>query len=539
MKKPALAVLCLALSGMMLCGCAPQSVASSSAQPYLPPSTSSSGAPKSSAPKSSAPESISQNTSGETLSIVLPAHMAGLEEELQKLAAADGNTLNFRAEATGTQYIEETKGLLDSEQAPDIIWVQNEMDFGALGGEEQFTDMQSVSSAPAFAALAGMAPRAGRLGKPSAVYGLPMGDYAYGYLVNIELLGALLGTKNYTALQNNLADCTFKQWSALSNALEQYLARPGRMRLALGNTTYQTPDYRPKEAQSLRGMYAFADADTQALCQGVLVAATQLVQKTNAQGETAAERQLASDAVLTSLFEVLNSETMHMARREGVFRRGAEYAERDEKLSAEEAKALFAEGIALFLRADSRAGFALEDEYPALAGKLALVPLKFAPPPVAQSAASEEETQKEDAPATQEIAVAALIEEQNHLLWRGGSGYLLLPEKAKHSAAAQALLLRLFASEEGIKAIQNTLHVQPFSDLAPSGPLALQVGQAATGGMPITLQSGVLARAEENIGAYVRDELMAKDEWSSEDTNAFLAVAKAALASLTEENTSG
>lgn len=534
MKKIIRPLLCSLLCLALLAGCLPQG-------------TQGQGAPASAAPSSGA----SSTSSGETpqnppqdqgaLTVLLPAGEKALAELLQQMAEAEGITLTVREANTAEAYATQAVAALAEQDAPDLLMVSGEGEARVIGAWT-LEDLTGAGTSEAFGAMADMTPAAVRLLEEDKVYGLPLGAYAEGYLVDMEMLAALLGAANTAALQNDLMNSSWEQWSQMLAALEIYLQRPASMRIQLGDGVYNTPSYRPRIAQPLRGIFAFADGTPAAVMESALDAAVYAPYSSPADFLSTDEEQVRDYLFpcLESLYALMDFETLHMARPEGTVFRGEEYAKRP-PLTMEEAQAEFGAGTALLYRADSRIGMALEQEYTRVEDRLALLPVKL-PPPVlpeeedtsASSSDSETETDDSEVTEAEETAAeftAAAIEARNTVLWYGVDGYLCLNAQSPNKAAAQSLLLRLFTTQEGLDGISDSLHLYAITDAMPTSPLAQQVSRLVQTGQGSLLPApqAILASAGQTIGAFVADDLMDKAEWGEEEAYDFLVTSLEAL----------
>lgn len=478
------------------------------------------------------------------VTVLLPAGQEVLEGILTDMAAVDGTALSVIKKPAGSGYAEAVQQALAEETPPDLVWMPGENEMQLLG-QDAFCNLLDGQNTTTMQALAGLVPAGSRLLNQQKVYGLPVGYYAQGYLVNLELLAKLLNTSNLAQLQSDLARATWRQWVGLASGMQLYLQQPRRMQLKLANTTYTTPAYRPSEAQGLRGVFSVADGDADMLVTTALLAAQGAMFEDMdswlaLEEEDRRERTFSS---LAALYGLLDFETMHMARREGVVWRGEVYAQRTPQ-SAEEAMELFSGGTALFLRADSRTGQQLERENPALWGKLGLVPVKLPvpePEEEAENGQSGEEETEED-PSGEALDVEGLLAEQNGQLWYASEGYLCLAATAAGNAAAQTLLLRLFTTTQGIDALSQGLGLQVFTSPVSASPLMRQVAAATqndAGGL-LFIQKQELARPVAALGKYVTEELMGKEEWTDEEEGyEFLRVGLNAFGLYVEVDTDG
>lgn len=488
------------------------------------------------------------------LRVLLPENQATLSEIIKAVAAEDKIEVTVQTASGQSSYVTQLTHLLETENAPDLFFIQGESDARQVG-HGNFKNLLDNDLSPALSALAEMTPQHSRLLDSKMVYGLPVGYFAEGYLLDVELLGMLLGATNTAALQNDLANSSFEQWSMMLSALEVYLQKPASMRLKLGDSYYTTPAYRPKGAQKLRGIFAVTDGSPVIFMQSALTAACFAPYDSPEQWLDTPDEEVKENLFpsLESLYALLDYETMHMARPEGAVYRGEEYAQR-QPLTREQAEQIFADGTALVYRSDSRRGMYLEQQFPHLSGRLVLVPVKLPPPVLPQteeessssskskstskstsSSKAETSDSQSDSALQEEITkaqqAAAQMEKRNTSFWYGAAGMLALNPASQNQKAAETLLLRLFTTEQGVTTIQKDLHLYPFSQLLPNTPLSTQVSRIVLSDASnyVLVPPESLDETAALIGSYVAENLMSVTEWEEEQAEGFLTHSMKAL----------
>ncbi len=528
LRKALLKGLAAALLPCLLFGCA--STPRDDALPYVPqPAGSASRAAQQ--PEDEAPV---------TLSVILPEEKALLGEALAAMAAEDGNGLLLQLAAQGSGYAGAIKEAMGGESPPDIFWLEGEADAATHFSAGDFYDFGGEAADPAMRGLAGMAPTPLRApgGDGTDVAGLPLGYYSEGYLCNLELLAALLSAQSQAALLEDLRACTWNQWEGLVRMIEEYLARPGRIQLRLGSTLYTMAGYRPGIAQRLRGVFAVPTIDAEALVGNALDAAYAAAFESPA-AYAAADvdtRSALMRPALSAMQGLLELETLHMTQAAGPLRRGEDFAEQ-ESLTARQARELFTGGTALFMRGDSRTALGFEAENPALAGNLAVIPVKLPPPDYqllagtgAEGGDSAAEAENEESPqSATDAKVAGAIAENNKRLAVEADGYLCMSAATPSAKAGQSLLLRLYATGMGQREIESGQHLYAFSVPNPRAALMRQVAAGLGEGKPPVVPGGTLQRARNTIGGYVQQSLMQEYVWETAQKNGFLTTASAAL----------
>ncbi len=495
------------------------------------------------------------------ITLVISSGNNEITEILAQLAHEDGNSLRVVRLPQGVGYAGHLEEYLQEQPPADLFWVEDGMDMSALG--EYSEELTGRNVHPGTVALANMLPQSERVAGERAsdepqVLGLPLGFYAEGYLVNLQLLGGLLGTDNLIGLQSDLEKASWEQWSVLAQVLDAYLLQPGTYAVSLGSTNYVTPTYRPTDAQQLRGVFAVPTLDAHALLEGALDTAL-IVGFGGAQHyEQASEEQLSERlwGGLTAMAGLLDLESSYMTAPDGPVRRGEDYLAR-EKASAEQAYDMFVQGNALFLRSSSMVGAQIEAENPQLSGYLSLVPIKMPPPeeqePVPEeqeppedeatfdesgtqdeqsSSAAEDasDASEDDQPEEWEYDIAQGIQSANERLIYTSGGFLCLSKDAQNSQAAQALLMRLFTTQQGISAISEGLGLLPFTLIYPNSPLQNQVATAVGGrGIKMIVAPQQTYDAKTELGIFIREELFSVGEWAEEEEAAYMAAAYAAL----------
>ncbi len=551
MKRYLCALLCTFLCLCLLAACLP---AVPQGQPAAFQPVASSLAAVDSGAESTAPPVPEAGSAG-SLRVLLPAESDVLAGLLAQMAEAEGIALTVLAAHDTEAYIAQVLAALAEPDAPDMVFLEGYSDAQVVGAW-QLEDLAGTESPAPLAALARLVPTGSRLLENSRVYGLPLGWRAEGYLVDMDMLAALLGASSPAQLLADVQKATWAQWSQMLAALEIYLARPAMMRVPLGDNAYITPARRPQIARPLRGIFAFADAAPEAMMQSALDAALYAPYENPRDWLRVPEtekRELLFPS-LEALYALMDFETLHMARTEGAVYRGPDYLVHP-ALSREEAGELFGEGTALLYRADTQTGFALAQAHPRLEGRLALLPVKLPPPVLAAeeggadgtedasssqsagasgSSGGETQTETPEEEAAEETAArrtAAGIEAHNSRCWYSAGGYLCVNMQSINKEAAQALLLRLFTTREGAEGIQSGLHLHPFGQLLPQDGLSAQLaGMAATTESPLLpAPESILAGAGQAIGAHVATQLIGVEEWDEEEAYGFLVASMEAL----------
>lgn len=462
--------------------------------------------------------------------IMLPTGMEAFARQLAGIAKEDGITLRMVTKPAGAGYAAAVQDELDSGAAPDIYWLEGEADALAVWANGGLSDIAAESESPSMAALAGTVPEKSRLVNSQMVYGLPLGYYAEGYLVNIELLAEFLGAEDEQALAADLESCTQLQWEYMVDALQNYLQTPNRIQLKIGNGTYTTPARRPADAKPMRGMFAVPERESEALAAAALNAILNAAFPTYEDWALveAAEKSDKLAEALPALLDVIDIETLYMGSEDGAVWRGPDFPNRG-KAGVYDAGEMLANGTVMFLRTDSRTAADIAKRHPQLKGKLAMVPVKLpllrADEEGAQSAESETE---ENAEA---LKIEKQIEENNTRLAYASEGYLCLAAGSKNREWAESLILRLYTTDEGRQIIEDGLGLLPFTSGFSHDVLNIQIWQAAVGeqGQYISMPQTGLARAQKSIGDFVSAELMETAEWDAALQRSFYSTCYAAL----------
>lgn len=98
----------------------------------------------------------------------------------------------------------------------------------------------------------------GMLGVDQGEDCLPMGSSGYGYLVNTQMLGALLGEGALLDLQR----CSYQDWAAFCQALAGWIASPSAQKVDLNENTYTLPSAKDETTGSLEAVFLLADGES-------------------------------------------------------------------------------------------------------------------------------------------------------------------------------------------------------------------------------------------------------------------------------------
>lgn len=522
MKKLVCMMICFCLLAA-LAGCGP-------AGPAGPAQTepTAAAAPGEETPPPVAPRNVE-------IRLMLPANQTGLAAILETLAKAEGYSLRIETGASGAGYADTLNDAL-ADGGPDLFWLEGEFQTRDWDPDSPPAADLLQQESSLTRALAGMVAPGQRLLDDEAVYGLPVGLYAEGSLVNIELLGDLLGTTDHKALLRDLVAADFEEWQNLALSISAFLEHPEKIEVTLGGNTYVTPRYRPESAKALRGVFAVGTGEARAYFQNTLAAVygAGFASPEDLLAAGSEQRAALLREPLAAAYDLFMLETQYMTQESGRYSRGEDYPNH-KRLTMNQASDLFTAGTALFLKGSTSQGLEMEQQYPDLKGCLALIPTKL---PIEveqepQEAGVEEE--REPLKIYQSFAYAP-------------AGYLCLNEGAANPEAAQALLLRLFTSEEGQERIGGQLYLLPFNSYYPREGLNRQLAQALADQncYPIPAPPQLLESQQVRLGEWVQVELMLKpepeeaDEEAAEeakaaDREAFLAAATGYIQAVTEE----
>lgn len=512
--------------------------------------------------------------------VLLPVGRDDVSRLLAETAALDGIKLRLLTQPQGGEYAAKVAEALAGEEAPDLVWLDGEAQASLLEEEGLLADLLVESESPIMASLAGLVPAESRVLNERKVYGLPLGYYSEGYIANLGLLAQVLNTNDQEALRQALVKCTWQEWHDMIVVLQEYLQKPQKYTIKLNGIPFTTAQFRPAEAQGLRGMFAIADGDETRLVQELMDTALNAAFPTTYSwtGRTPEERAKRLKPMLEPVLGTLDLETLYMVNEQGAIWRGEDFAGHS-PLGASAAEGLLLNGSALFMRGDSRQALKMEEKAPDLQNKLTMIPIKLPSPAGSDAAADADagaeeassdsqqpEEQQENASETAEDAESGqgseatteetvfdpvqAVEESNQHLQYASDGYFCASKAPRQKWAVETLLLRLFTTEEGQEEIAGQLQLQPFTSYYPQNPMLQQLrsaalGNAATGGSgpagagtsaenatqgrPGAVTQIGLARAYELTGRWVIENLMPETEWSEELRREFASTVHAAL----------
>lgn len=491
---------CLVLSLALLTACAvqgdgAQSGSRATGQPVADASHTAGGSqPAAGAPKEGEKNGLS------AVSMMIPSNQQALGELLSRLAKEQNCQLTLRVGANEPRYTLELAEALAGQDAPQLYWLAGEFSGQVLAAAGAAPLDVSATGNVALDTLARMVPTEMRVLGSEGVYGLPVGVFAEGTLVNLEMLAALLGCEDPATLGRDLIDCSYKEWKTMQQAVAAYLQKPSRYQFRLGGGVYTMPNYRPAEAENLRGLWALPTVGEAGYGKNGLSAVYSAAYADPADylSSDPADLNLFLEEPLQALLAEIEFETLHMTNEAGALARGENFNLAGE-VTAEQAKKLFAEGRALLWKGDSRQALALEDEQPALLGKLFMVPTKL---PF----------------ENQEVAL------QNNLYSVGVDGYLCLPGPGAASPEAAALLLQLYTAPAWRSQLEDQLGLLPYTSLFPQRSLLAGLEEAVGLGeyyqQPLPQQS--LAVTQQKLGEWLNLNLMGKESWEEQDKADFL-----------------
>ncbi len=493
-----------------------------------------------------APDSHPEETA-QVVRVALPQDKGALAEALRQVGAQEGIDVQLIQAGTAAGFGASLEEMPKGSNAPDVFWLGSEADARTARGLGMLGDFSGEERLQPTRSLASIAPAGTRLLTGRVVYGLPVGYYASGYLVNIDTLAALLATEQKKQLAEDLTACSYEEWEALVHTVGSYLIRPRKSNVTLAGRRYSFAGYRPERAKALRGVFAVADASGEGLVGGALQAAAALpyTSETEYLSSLQGEKDAATAAALRPVFGLLALESLYMARSGGSIARGEGYLA-ESKLSESDAEELFVGGAALFLRGDSRTALRLEAEAPGLAGNVAMLPVKLPPnyqtqqekeeenKPVFGQPPEEEEEEQQTPEESEDTGMQLPIEEGNATLRYAADGYLCLHAGAQNAGAAETLLLAFYTKGKNRALFSDALYLYSFADLYPASLLQQQLQQAANGDGRPTVAFPAITPGVSAVGRWVQQQLLPKEEWTAEDLSQFESYAVAALGQYTE-----
>lgn len=502
MSKKMRAMACLCLGVGMLQGCAPAAAGKPAARQIsyeveTVPFSATSGQGKTTAP----------TASEQAVQVFLPSTHAALADVMAQMAGQEGFALQIETATPGVAYGARLESALASDAPPALFWLDSPVAALPMLEKEALWNMAGTQASYPLRGLTAALPEGMHLqgeAQTGQCYGLPVGYYASGTIANVELLAHLLGTEDTATLTANLYNCSWQEWQIMADALQSYLSQPRRLAFTLNGTSYTTPRFRPEEAQALRGLFAL-QTEGNYIVQGGLEAAVASVYTQPAQWADATPGDIQDNLApaLDALAQMLKLESASMVGAEGLVPRGEGFSAQA-AVTGEQLQKLMGTGKVLFARGDSATAVAIQKAYPATGRGLVMIPVKMPLP---------EETS----------------ERINTQLQVGTQGYLCISSGASEEdkARAEQLLIRLFASSQGLGSIRQTMQLVPFSAAVPVQGVPAQVAAAALQGKAYMLPMGPfgLQKQTQNIGLWVLKNLLTKEEWQEEDIDAFMGMA--------------
>ncbi len=439
------------------------------------------------------------------LNVFLPTDMPALQEILTEAAAAEGVSLQIQQAVPGEQYVAELSAAEAGGKRYDICWIEGEVAARELyDNGVSMMDLSADAVGTLMQSLAGLTPAYARLLNEDAVYGLPVGAYAGGTLVNISTLAALLSAKDAAALVRDLMNCTYTEWQTLVAAIESYLARPEKIGVTLGGHSYSFPVYRPEAAKDLKGIFAAPGSAHETTYESEISAILSSVFESPAQfaATPASDRKELLSQPLLTLLGAIDFETMHRANKNGKLIRNSGISA-EKTISAEEAEQLFVNGQALFMRGDTMQGLKYEQDYPNLQGKLAIIPTKL---PFSNAEA----------------------QQLNYRLSVGTAGVLGVNLHANAYETAIRVLTRLFTSTNSRKNIEKMMYLQTYTDYYPSNMLIRQIVETTNDEkyylavQPLRL----MKKQSKSLSGWVNENLMQTETWGDTEGTKFTIAAQ-------------
>ena len=211
----------------------------------------------------------------------------------------------------------------------------------------------------------GLLPVAAGVSSEDVCYGIPFGTNSYGYLVDNRLLKALLGE---AFDQQNLKNCSWEEWQAFVQAVNDWITEPTAKKITLNGKSYQFAKAKNESTEQLQGVVTFSGANAYAgpLLTPVMATQYQTVEQVREMEQEDTEQL---SGALQRLVQVVKMETAVMAGPEG------RLSQQDAlTLTAEQARQIFAEGKALFYRTGASETHLMEES---LQQNLVLIPMKF------------------------------------------------------------------------------------------------------------------------------------------------------------------
>lgn len=281
-------------------------------------------------------------------------------------------------------------------------------------------------------------------------YGLPLGEYPYGYLANAAVLRELL-TPADTAVEA-LQKASGEEWTALITALTAWLAQPAETTVTLNGGEYILPAQKTPQLELLQGVFTVAGQDQ--FAGPVLAPVLGTCYKTAEEAAAGGRTQEELTGALNSLWSLLEQESSSMAGPDGPLKRG----ENTQMLTREQACNTYTTGAALFYRASCREVLGND-------AQSVVIPLKF----------SFDETDLHGGYSLQELAGQPVMVQ---------SGWITIPAGAENESGtreAEAFLLWLYASEKGRELLPKAFEGTGLPNLAAVLPAGFEAAANSQG----------------------------------------------------------
>ena len=334
----------------------------------------------------------------------------------------------------------------------------------------------------------------------TAVTALPLGKTLYGYWADGDRLAALLGAET-DALAADLAACSWQEWSALAQAVTQWLDEPEETALTLNGTEYALPAEKPEAAASLEGVFTLPMANPAASFAGAAYTGALL----------AAGDSYGQDTLVGPLNGLYSALTLELANRDA----GAMPDQAQAAAALQNGEALFYRGTMADLMAHTDA--ALQD-------RLVCLPFKC-------------DFVQEDL-STDEYNLTGLM---NYPVL-SAAAWLAVPAGADEEGArgAAAAILWLYTSQAGEEALTESLGlITPWGTASnDTAACRMQVEQVGKGILPeVSLAPDVQsALAQAGIGLAMGEDGVLRAEFTRDDRTAWRDAAVAALEQSAQED---
>lgn len=210
-----------------------------------------------------------------------------------------------------------------------------------------------------------------------ASYGIPYGVEGIGYIVDSQMLADLFGSEAGESVLQELQTCSYDDFKALCEAVDEYIAAPSALQVTLNGNVYTLQAEKNGLAKNLTGVFAFPGSEKWVYADHLLNMPMSTIAKMPADAKNATNDSInAAKSAFKAYAEALDFITSHAAGLKGHATRGQELIN-SANFGYDQTIQMYADGNALFIQQGNWAASNIAKISQEVENRSSFIPLKM------------------------------------------------------------------------------------------------------------------------------------------------------------------